>query len=87
MTLSVSPASAVQTTPAPKPGQKPAATPKPAPTPTAKPTSKPTPTPEAEKPSPIPSLGKGLWLDILFVLVLVALVGTLVKGLMRPKQQ
>ena len=87
MTLSVSLASAAQTTPAPKPAQKPTATPKPAPKPTTKPTSKPTPTPEAGKPSPIPSLGKGLWLDILFVLVLVALVGTLVKGLMRPKQQ
>jgi uncharacterized repeat protein (TIGR01451 family) len=87
MTFSRSQPSAAQTTPAPKPAQKPAATPKPAPKPTTKPTSKPTPTPEAGKPSPIPSLGKGLWLDILFVLVLVALVGTLIKGLMRPKQQ
>ena len=85
MTLSVlvSPASAPKTKSTPAPGQTPAPTPKP----TVKPAAKPTPTPEAGKASPLPSLGKGLWLDILFVLVLVALVGTLIRGLMRPKQQ
>ncbi len=66
--------------------------PDPTPAPTTKPTPKPEPTPKPStvpqtgESTPFPSLGKGIWLDLLFVLVLLVLIGTLVKGLMKPRQ-
>jgi subtilase family serine protease len=39
--------------------------------------------PAPENSSPIPSLGKGLWLDLLFVAVVIALISTFVRALRR----
>ncbi len=55
------------------------------PTPTTKPAPTPIPIPEAGKSAPIPSLGKGIWLDLLFVLVLIVLIGALIKGLLSSR--
>ena len=77
VTLSFSPSPALTPTPAPTP----------APAPATKPTPTPIPTPQAGKSTPFPSLGKGIWLDLLFVLVLIILIGALIKGLMRPRQR
>jgi len=79
VTLSFSPSPALTPTPAPAPATKP--------TPTLKPAPIPVPIPKAGKSTPLPSLGKGIWLDLLFVLVLIVLIGALIKGLMRPRQQ
>ena len=62
--------------------------PPPAPTPTPEPTPSINP-PETtpEKSSPLPSLGKGIWLDLLFVLIVIVLIGTLVKTMAGSRQK
>jgi len=62
--------------------------PQPVPTPTPEPTPSIKP-PETtpEKSSPFPSLGKGIWLDLLFVLILIVLIGTLVKAMAGSRQK
>jgi len=60
----------------------PAPTPTPAPTPSIKP-----PETTTEKSSPLPSLGKGIWLDLLFVLIVIVLIGTLVKAMAGSRQK
>lgn len=59
-----------------------ASTPTPEPTPSIKP-----PETTPEKSSPFPSLGKGIWLDLLFVLIVIVLIGTLVKAMAGSRQK
>ena len=54
----------------------------PAPEPAPSPTIKPPQLPSGEA-TPFPSLGKGLWLDVLFVLVVLVLASMFVVGLLR----
>lgn len=59
----------------------PAPAPAPAPTPSINP-----PETTPEKSASFPSLGKGIWLDLLFVLIVIVLVGTLIKAMMGSRQ-
>jgi len=60
--------------------------PEPAPAPAPTPGPKPPQVP-AEKPTLLPSLGKGIWLDLLFVLVMLVLIGTIVMTVLRSQRQ